>query len=161
MSTAAIVAIVVGVIVLVAIALVLARAASAKRRATHRKEAGELREQAQARTIQVESTRASADEKAARARRAKAEAEEKAAQAKRDSALAQQQATEAERQSEMARAHHDRARAVDPDVADDGEQEARALDEGADERRREDVQITSLGLAPPPTSGPEEPLQDC
>jgi hypothetical protein len=121
------------VIALAAFIAVAARTASAKRRETHRKEAGELRRQAQAHTIQVESARASADEKAARARRAEAEAEEKAAQAKRDSALAQQRATEAEQQSEMARAHNDRARAVDPDVADDGEQEARALDEGADE----------------------------
>ena len=129
MGTVAIVAIVVGAIVLLALVFAIARTVGSRRRATRRREAGELRQQAQAHTIQVESAQASADEKAARARRAEAEAEEKAAQAKRDSAVAQQHATEAERESEVARTHHDRARAVDPDVDDEGEQEARDLNE--------------------------------
>jgi hypothetical protein len=137
MSTGAIVAIVVGAIILVGVIVILARRAGARGRAAHRREAGRLREQADAHTIQAESARASADEKAAQSARAEAEADEKAAQAKRAAAQAHQQASQAEHESEIVRAHHDRARAVDPDVGDDGEAEARALDERSGEEADE------------------------
>jgi biopolymer transport protein ExbB/TolQ len=137
MSTGAIVAIIVGGIVLLGVIVILARRAGARGRAAHRREAGQLRRQAQEHTIQVESARASADEKAAQSARAEAEADEKAAQAKRAAAQAQQQASRAEHESEIVRAHHDRARSVDPDVGDDGEAEARALDERSAEEADE------------------------
>ena len=50
-------------------------------------------------------------------------------------ATAQQRESEAQRQSEAARTHHDRARRIDPDVSDSGEEEARKLDRQAQEER--------------------------
>ena len=129
MSAGTIVGIVAGAVVLIAL---IAFAVVATRRArldSRRRKAGELRHQADERRIQVEASRASAAERAARAQRAQAEAEERTAQARQDSALAQKEARAAEEQTAMAREHYDRARAVDPDSSDTGEEEAHAVNE--------------------------------
>jgi len=128
MSTGAIIAIVVGAIILVALLAYTAAAMRRHRLEGRREEARGLHRQAQARSIQVEGQRASAEEHAARSRRAQAEAEEKAAQARRDELVAQERAVEADRGAEAAREHHDRARAVDPDMSDEGHEEAVELD---------------------------------
>ena len=62
-------------------------------------------------------------------------AEEKAALARKEGATAQQRDSEAQRQSEAARTHHDRARRIDPDVSDSGEEEAQELERQTHEER--------------------------
>ena len=154
MSTGAIIAIVIGAILLVALIALVARAAGQRRLERRREAAGEQRDQARTRAIQAESARATSDERAARAQRAEAEAEEKAAQARREGAVAQQSSAEAERQSEAARAHHDRARRLDPDISDTGEEEAREIDDSVrGDKTREATSESDAGSEQPLKSG--------
>jgi predicted Holliday junction resolvase-like endonuclease len=128
-STGAIIAIAVGAVVLLLLIALALRAMNHRRNDRRREQAGQLREQARSRSIQAESARASADEQAAEAKRAQAEAEERAAQAREEHAAAERRALEAEQLTEDARAHHDQARAVDPDVSDSAQDEALAINE--------------------------------
>jgi FtsZ-interacting cell division protein ZipA len=144
-STGTIIAIVIGAIVLVALLTVAVIAVRRARLANRRHQAGELHRQARGRTIQVEAAQASADRRAAHARRAEAEAEEKAAQARHDKALAQQETVAVEQKAEFARDHYDRARAVDPDSSDTGEEEARRLNDESAESAIEPARVEPAG----------------
>ena len=129
MSTGAVIAIVIGAIILIALIVLLSRAARNKRLEGRREEAGELRREAQTRTLRAERQQASADEQQARAKQAEGEAEERAAAARRESAAAQERARAAEREHAVAREHHERALEVDPDVsADDADHPAGTRD---------------------------------
>lgn len=134
MSTIAIIAIVVGAIVLCVLAGLAIRAGRNRRR---RSAAGELRLEAKERERVAGDARAAADEQAARAARLRAEGDEKLAAARRGEVAAGRRSSEAERRSVAAREQHDRARRIDPDSSDSGEEEAIALDEqaGAPPRR--------------------------
>jgi FtsZ-interacting cell division protein ZipA len=136
MSTAAIIAIVVGAILLVVLIVVGTRMARQRHLEGRREKAGELRQQAQHRDRTAQDARAATDEESARAERVRAEADEKEAEARRHEIAAQQRAGEAEGKTVVAREHHERAREVDPDVSDSGEDEARDLDEEADSASR-------------------------
>jgi FtsZ-interacting cell division protein ZipA len=135
-STGAIIAIVVGAILLVGLIVVGTRMARQRRLEGRREKAGELRQQAQHRDRTAQDARAAADEESARAERVRAEADEKEAEARRHEIAAQQRAGEAEGKTVVAREHHERAREVDPDVSDSGEDEARDLDDDADSASR-------------------------
>ena len=129
MSTGAIIAIVAGAVVVVLLFALVISAIARSRRAAHREQAAELREDARSRSIDAASTRAAADEQAAHAKRVQAEAEERAAQARHGRATAERSAVEAEHETQAAREQHDRARALDPDVSDSPHEEALAMDE--------------------------------
>lgn len=136
MSTGAIIAIVAGAIVLVAVLVLLTRAARGRRLESRREDAAELRQRAAARERSAADARAAADEESARAQRVRAEADEKAAQARRNEIAAQERAGDAERETLVAREHHDRAREIDPDASDTGEDEARRINEQGDDPTR-------------------------
>jgi FtsZ-interacting cell division protein ZipA len=102
MSTGAIIAIVIGVLIVLALVLWLARRSRTARLESRRDEARQIRRQAEVRT-------AEADEMSA-------EAEERAARARREEAQARQQAARAEDHRQDAEAHHARAHDVDPDA---------------------------------------------
>jgi hypothetical protein len=131
-STGTIIAIAAGAVVALIIIGLVVRAAGRRRGERHREQAGELREQARTTSIRAESARASADEQAAEAKRAQAEADERAAQARQGQADAERQAIEAEHLTESARDQHAQASALDPDVSDNGQDEALAIDERHD-----------------------------
>ena len=136
MSTAAIIAIVVGAILLLGLIVVGTRTARQRRLEGRREKAGELRQQAQHRDRTAQDARAAADEESARAERVRAEADEKEAGARRHEIAAQERAGDAEGKTVMAREHHERAREVDPDVGDSGEDEALDLNDGTDSASR-------------------------
>lgn len=125
MSTGAIVAIVVGVLILIALAYVLSRAATNRRMEQRREEAGELRTQARERELAAQRHQADAEEREAIADRAEAEAREQAAIAKRERAAAEERAAHADRESRMAHEHTERATELDPDAEDDDDRWAR------------------------------------
>lgn len=131
MSTGAIVAIAIGAVILIALIAYVGSVARRRRLEGRRQEARGLHRQARTQSIEVETARAAAEEHDAQSRRARAEADEKSAEARRNEALAQQRAAEADQGAEVARERHDRARAVDPDMGDDGEAEAVELDRRA------------------------------
>ena len=116
MDTGTIVAIVIGALVLVALFVVLSRAARSKKMDARRNEAGELRQQAQERSVKAERHSAVAEEKAAIADRAEAQARQQAAIAKRERAEAQERSTVAEQEGRVAREHQEKAFEVDPDA---------------------------------------------
>jgi FtsZ-interacting cell division protein ZipA len=132
MSMAAIIAIVVGAILLLGLIVVGTRMARQRRLEGRRQKAVGLRQQAQHRERTAEDARAAADEETARAQRVRAEADEKEAEARRHEIAAQERTGEAEGKTVVAREHHDRAREVDPDVSDSGEDEALDLNDGTD-----------------------------
>jgi hypothetical protein len=144
-STGTIIAIVIGAIVLVTLLTVAVIAIRRARLGNRRHQARELHRQARGRTIQVEAAQASADRHAAHARRADAEAEEKSAEARHDKALAQQESDAIEQQAALARDHYDRARAVDPDSSDTGEEEAHELNDKSAESAIEPARVESDG----------------
>jgi hypothetical protein len=131
MSTGAIIGIVVGAVLVIALIVVALRASRRRRLEGRRTEASELRTDARQREATAEDARAAADEQAARAERVRAEAQEKEAAARREEVVAQKRGEVAEHQTVAAREQHDRARSVDPDVADSGEDEAVALNDDA------------------------------
>jgi hypothetical protein len=135
-STGTIIAIALGAIAALIFIGLVARAAGRRRDEHHREQAGELRQEARASSIQAESARASADERAAEAKRAQAEADERAAQARQGRADAERQAIEAEHLTESARDQHARASALDPEVSDNGQDEALEIDERHDREGR-------------------------
>lgn len=134
MSTGAIIAIVVGVIVIAAILVLVSRAMRARQHERRRTEAGELRQEAQSRGLRAERESSLAAEQEARAKRAQAEAEEKAAAARREAASAEERSREAERHRRFARERAERANEVDPDV--DEQQMPAGTGRRDDERRQ-------------------------
>jgi FtsZ-interacting cell division protein ZipA len=136
MSTAAIIAIVVGAVLLLVLFVLGTRMARQRRLEGRREKAVELRQQAQHGERTAEDARAAADEETARAQRVRAEADEKEAEARRHEIAAQERTGEAEGKTVVAREHHDRAREVDPDVSDSGEDEALDLNDGTDSASR-------------------------
>jgi hypothetical protein len=129
MSTGAIIAVVVGGLIVLALIAVAGNVANRKRRRTR---AASLQREADAHSVQAETARADAEEKAAHAQRAEAEAQERQAQARREAATSKSAAAQAEQEAQQARTRHDRARSLDPDRSDSGEDEARAIDEEVD-----------------------------
>ena len=105
MSTGAIIAIVIGVLIILALVLWLSSRSRAAKRESRRHEAREIRREAEVRT-------AEADEIGA-------EAEERAARARREEAQARQQAARAEDHRREADEQHARAHEVDPDTKGD------------------------------------------
>ena len=98
MSTGLIIALVVIAIVLIAVFVLVGRKKKSER---NQVKAGELRQEAEQRSLTADKERAIADEQAARARKEAAEAEERAQFAEREREVADQQ--------------HAKARDLDPD----------------------------------------------
>ena len=119
MSTGAVIAIAIGAVLLLAVIGLVGVFVRRRRVETRREQAGELRQEAQARELRATREGAAADEQAARARQSQAQAEEKAAVARREGAEAQQRAEAAEGERRFARDRHEEARSVDPDAVDD------------------------------------------
>jgi FtsZ-interacting cell division protein ZipA len=107
MSTGAIIAIVIGVLILLALVVWVSRRSRTKRLESRRHEAREIRSEAEVRTAEADKMSAEAEERAARARREEAEA--------------RAQATRAEEQRREAETHHARAHDLDPDTKGDYE----------------------------------------
>ena len=105
MSTGAIIAIVIGVLILLALIVWVSRRSRAARHESRRHEAREIRREAEVRTAEADQMSAEAEERAARARREEAEA--------------RQQAARAEEHRREADEHHARAHNVDPDTKGD------------------------------------------
>jgi FtsZ-interacting cell division protein ZipA len=108
--------IVIAILAVLVAAFVIYRASRERAIEGRRTEAQELRETAQTHDQRAELEQAEADRQAARARKAQAEAEEKAAIARSEAVAAQERSQAAEREGGLAREHHERARAIDPDV---------------------------------------------
>jgi FtsZ-interacting cell division protein ZipA len=123
MSTGAIIAIVIGVLILLALAVWLIRRNRAARMESRRHEAREIRHEAEIRTAEADETSAAAEERAARARREEAEA--------------RAQAARAEEQRREAEARHARAHEVDPDAKGDYDPDRGTVPE--EQRRTERV----------------------
>ena len=113
--------------------LLALRAGRERQLESRRTEAQELRETAQTHDQQAELEQAEADRQAARARKAQAEAEEQAAIARTEAVAAQERSQAAEREGSLAREHHERARAIDPDVPDTHDEDG--WDESRDQTR--------------------------
>ena len=107
MSTGAIIAIVIGVLIVLALLLWLSRRGRAAKLESRRHEAREIRREAEVRSAEADQTTAEADERAARARQEEAQARATAARA--------------DEQRQEADAHHARAHEVDPDTKGDYE----------------------------------------
>jgi FtsZ-interacting cell division protein ZipA len=105
MSTGAIIAIVIGVLILLALVVWISRRGRAARHESRRHEAREIRREAEVRTAEADQMSAEAEEQAARARREEAEARQRAARA--------------EEHRREADDHHARAHDVDPDTKGD------------------------------------------
>jgi uncharacterized protein HemX len=120
MSTGLIIVLVVVVVALIALFVVMGQR---KKVEANREKAGELREDAQQRSLRAEREGAIADEKAARARK--------------EAAVAQERAQAAERERTLAGEQHARARDLDPDVDDDA-----GGDAGDDDVRVDDTRDT-------------------
>jgi F0F1-type ATP synthase membrane subunit b/b' len=127
MSTGAIIAIVIGVLILLALVVwVSSRRSRTARLESRRHEAREIRREAEVRTAEADKMSAEAEERAARARREDAEARAHAARA--------------EEHRRDAETHHARAHDVDPDTKGDYERDdpdATVREEHDEERRRE------------------------
>jgi FtsZ-interacting cell division protein ZipA len=107
MSTGAIIAIVIGVLILLALIVWVSRRSRTKRLESRRHEAREIRSEAEVRTAEAD--------------KMSAEAEERAARARREDAEARAQAARAEEQRREAESHHARAHDLDPDTKGDYE----------------------------------------
>jgi FtsZ-interacting cell division protein ZipA len=105
MSTGAIIAIVIGVLIVLALVMWLAKRGREAKLESRRHEAREIRRDAEVRTAEADEMSAEADERAARARR--------------EEAQARQQAARADEQRREADAHHERAHDLDPDTKGD------------------------------------------
>src|SRR5665213_530751 len=136
MSTAAMIAIVVGAILLLVLFVVGTRMARQRRLEGRRQKAVGLRQQAQHGERTAEDARAAADEEAARAQRVRAEADEKEAEARRHEIAAQERTGEAEGKTVVARERRGRGRGVASGVSDRGEYEARDVDDATDSASR-------------------------
>src|SRR3954452_19108808 len=146
MSTEAIVVLAVVVVVLVALVALIARR---RRLDSRRTQAGELREEAQARGWKADRREAEAEQQEARAKRGRAEAEEKAAVSKGEEAAAEERSQVAHRERHFARSRADEAREVDPDSTD--EHEAATADSGGTrDRPREEQRGAFVAGAPRP-----------
>jgi Tfp pilus assembly protein PilE len=105
------------VVVIVVVLALIAWAASRRRVSAKRAEQARAHlNEARERQARAESTRAAADEKAAQLRRERAELEQRAAQAERESA---QLAADADRDETRAAELQERARKLDPQLADE------------------------------------------
>jgi len=135
-SAAIVIVIVVAAIVLLVLIAVVGRMARQRRLRGRRQKAGEFRKQAAQRERIAEDARAAAHEQAARAERTRAEANEKEAASRRTEIRAEERAGEAEIKTQSAREYHDRARRIDPDESDSGEDKGLALDDGVDSAPR-------------------------
>ena len=105
MSTGAIIAIVIVVLIVLALVMWLGKRSRDAKLDSRRHEAREIRSTAEVRSAEADKMRAEADERAARARREEAHARE--------------QAVRAEDQRREAEAHHARAHELDPDARGD------------------------------------------
>jgi FtsZ-interacting cell division protein ZipA len=105
MSTGAIIAIVIGVLIVLALLLWLSRRSRAARHETRRHEAREIRREAEVRSAEADQMSAAADERAARARQEEAQARATAARA--------------DEHRQEAEARHAHAHEVDPDAKGD------------------------------------------
>jgi F0F1-type ATP synthase membrane subunit b/b' len=109
MSTGAIIAIVVGVLILLALLWFLGRKGRERKLETRRHEAREIRREAEVGRTQADKTRAEAD-------KTRAEADAQAAEARRQEALARERSATAEEQHREARERHIEAAEKDPDA---------------------------------------------
>ena len=112
MSTGAIIAIVIGVLILLALLWFLGRKGRERKLEARRGEAREIRREA-------ETGRAQADRTRAEAERTRAEADAQAAEARRQDALARERAVSADEQHQQARERHIEAAKKDPDADPD------------------------------------------
>ena len=110
-----IVIIIVAVIVLALIVALAGRAGRERKLQARREHASELRETAQAHSLEAERERATADQQAARAQQAQAKAV---------------------KQAELAREHAERADTLDPDVEADTDERDEARANGVDNGRQ-------------------------
>ena len=106
MSTGAIIAIVIGVVIVLAVLWFVARAGRDRKLESRRVEAREMRREAEVGSAKADRTRA--------------EAEAQAAEAKRQDALARERAASADDQHREARERHIEAARKDPDADPDG-----------------------------------------
>ena len=132
MSTGAIIAIIVGVLILLAVVALLSRSGRQRKLEANRHEARQIRREAEVDSAQADKTRAEADVQAAEARRQEAEA--------------RQHAATAEEQERAARERHLEAARLDPDV-DEREAEERYDHEHAPDG------ITAHGFGEEPERG--------
>ena len=128
MSTGAIIAIVIGVLILLALLWFLGRAGRERKLESRRTEAREIRREAEVGSAQADRTRA--------------ESEAQAAEAKRQEALARERAASADEQHQEARERHIEAAEKDPD-ADPDEVAAQF-----DRERAERGAVGTTGAAP-------------